>query len=298
MPALSDRTFNPGAWAKLGVVSLGLGALAGLVWLSMWAHERYVEVPHLLAQRFDDPPGHVGDSTTRISHLGALALPTLLADLDGSDPAHRSKALELLSTIKDERVVPALGRALKDKDVGVQLAAISGLARTGLASAAQQLWTALERTDDLTRLRATIALGLCGTHADAQRLLTELKKADGTDRAAMAWAAGRIERRIAHGDVHGYLRAAPVATSPEEARRIQDEIDAVRVALDAGKDVAAQASMLSELTDLDYATWDYGHQMAAQLLALGGPLALHAAGGADALAPPKPTERHLELPAR
>jgi len=298
MPALSDRTFNPKAWAKLGVVSLGLGAMAGLVWLSMWAHEHYVEVPRLLAQRFDDPPGHVGDSTTRVSHLGALAVPTLLADLDGEDPLHRSKALELLSTLKDARVVPALARGLRDADSGVQLAAISGLARTGSPDAAQPLWAVLERTDDLTRLRATIALGLCGSHGDAQRLLRDLLKAQGTDRAAMAWSAGRIERRIAHGDVHGYLRAAPTPSSPEDARRIQNEVDAVRVALDAGRDVAAQGQRLSELTDLDYATWDYGHQLAAQLLALSGPLALHAASGADVLAPPKPTERHLDLAPR
>lgn len=295
MPALSDRTFNPQAWAKLGLVAVGLAAIAGLVRLSMWAHERYVEVPRLLSQRFDDPPGHVGDMTTRISHLGTLAVPTLLADLDGKDAVHRSKALELLSTLTDPRVVPALGKSLQDKDTGVQLAAIAALARTGLPAAAEQLWPVLDRTDDLTRLRATIALGLCGTHADAQRLLTELGKAEGIDRAAQAWAAGRIERRIAHGDVHGYLRAAPVPSDNVDARRIQDEVDAARVALDAGRDIAAQAAHLSELTDLDYATWDYGHQLGAQLLALGGPLALHAAGGADALAPPKPTERHLDF---
>ena len=114
MPALSDRSFNPKAWGKLGLYAIGLIILAVLVWASSIFYEKMVENPRLLEKRFHDPVGRVGMTSTRIAHLGAEAVPTLVGDMSRGSAAERSKSLELLSGIDDPRVVPTLAQALRD----------------------------------------------------------------------------------------------------------------------------------------------------------------------------------------
>lgn len=296
MPALSDRSFNPGAWRKLFLVAVGLAGVAGLVWLSSWVHQTYVEAPRLLAKRFEDPLGRVGTTSVLVSELGPAAVPTLLQDLRSKSPAERSKAAELLSTIDDPAVAPALGKALQDGDVGVRLAALGGLARTGKTESAQHIWPMAESPEDLLRLRALVALGVVGSQADADRLLDkEFPRVQGQERYVVAWAGGRILQRLERNDPKGYVPAAPTPVSDADAERIQAEVNAVLAALDAGKDVRANAKRLDVLTDIGFGTWDVPHQVAAQVLAVNGPIALRHVGGSLEMAPPTPAASRLQL---
>jgi hypothetical protein len=293
VPALADRSFNPKAWARLGLVALGLAAVALVVWATTFWHEDAVEVPRLLEKRFEDPPGRVGNTTTRISKLGAKAVPTLVGDLKSTTVSERAKALELLSTIDDPRVVPALASALQDADTGVRLTAMAGLARTGKREAAKALWTLVENPSDLIRLRALVALGLTGGPDDAAKLLADLAKVTGHERYVQAWAAGRIHRRAVAQN--GYLPAAPDGMDDAAEQRIQGEVDTVLQALDKLEDPLGNAKKLSQLTDVAFATWDQGHQLAVQTLAVLGPLAVRRSTGESAVAAPPPTQRALDL---
>lgn len=296
MPALSDRSFNPQAWRKLALVAVGLGVLVALVVLSRQAYEAYVETPRLLDRRFDDPPGRVGMASTMVSDLKERAVPTLIADLESKDAQRRSKAVELLSSIDDPRVVPTLAKVLKDPDLGVRMAALGGLARTGKAEAAAVLWPLTETQDDFLRMRAYVAIGVVGTPADADRLLTkELPQLQGQERYVAAWAAGRILRRIELNDPKRYVPAAKNPETDEESRAMQAQVDAALAEIDAGRDLAVNAKKLDELTDLGFSTWDVSHQVSAQILAVTGPMALRRAGGAQDLAPAKVPHGKLEL---
>lgn len=295
MPALSDQTFNPTAWTRLSLVALGLSALAGLIWGSSIFYDHYVEAPRQLGRRFDDGVGRVGSSTTRIAKLGAKAVPVLLGDLDAAEPRQRSKALELLSAIEDPRVLPALALGVKDPDIGVRLAGVSGLARTGNPEAAVTLWLLADGADDFVRPRAIVALGVIGAQADADRLLLEAVKTDGGERYLLAWSAGRILRRLERMKDKGFLPAAPVPVGDADAQRIQMEVDLIKVSIDAGQDLPVHARRLNEMTDLGFATWDLSHQIAAQVLAVHGPLSVIRAHGAEEMLPPRPSQRRLEL---
>jgi HEAT repeat protein len=296
MPALSDRSFNPQAWRKLALVAVGLGVLVALILASRWAFEAYVETPRLLDRRFDDPPGRVGMASTMVADLKERAVPTLIADLASEQPQRRSKAVELLSSIDDPRVVPTLAKVLKDPDLGVRMAALGGLARTGKAEAAAVLWPLTESHDDFLRMRAYVALGVVGMPADADRLLTkELPQFQGQERYVVAWAAGRILRRIELNDPKRYVAAAKSPETDEDSQRIQAQVDAALAEIDAGRDLALNAKRLDELTDLGFSTWDVAHQVGAQVLAVTGPMSLRRAGGSRELGPTKLPQGKLEL---
>ena len=295
MPSLSDRSFNPGAWARLGLVAVGLGVVALAVWATTFWHEDAIEVPRLLDKRFEDAPGRPGSTTTRISKLGAKAVPTLVRDLASSKVTERQKALELLSTIDDPRVVPALALGLRDKDLGVQLIALAGLGRTGKPEAAAALWGLTEVPNELVRYRALVGIGLTGQQADADRLLRDLATVSGHERYVQAWAAGRILRRLANPDPKGYLPGAPVPADEADAVRLQADVDAVHAALDKLEAPRQNAMLLSERTDIAFATWDQGHQIALQVVAVNGPQAVRRGSAENVVAPPPPSRRGLEL---
>lgn len=294
MPALSDRTFNPKAWARLALIGVALLAVAGLVWASSVYHRDQIEAPRLLEQRFNDPPGRVGPSTSQVSHLGKRAVETLVDDLKSEKADERSKALELLSTIDDPRVIPALGAALGDRDLGVQVSALAGLARTRKTAGAVYVWPLLQRNDPFIRQRAMVTLGLVGSRADAEKLLKTLPEFYNLERYLLAWSAGRILRRLELGGPTGYLAPPPDPGDDEGLARIHQEVLGLHAALDALQDVRATAMRLSALTDVNFATWDYAHQISAQVIAVGGPLAL-LRGVESELTPPRPTQRRLEL---
>lgn len=303
MPALSDRSFNPKAWGKLGLYAIGLGILALLVWISARAHELYVETPQLLAKRFHDPVGQVGMTSTRIAALGEKAVPTLLEDVQKANPAQRSKSLELLSSIDDPRVIPSLAGALQDGDAGVRLTAIAGLGRTGKAAAAQALWPLVQSDDDLVRLRAIVALGLCGAEADIDKLLAAAMKVKGQERALLVWSAGRVQRRLESlkrtsdtPGVAGYVSAAPQPDTDEGVHKLQVDVDLILAEIDAGKDLKHNGVKLNELTDVGFATWNQAHQIAIQVLAVRGPeKALSPVGDALPFEPVREKPTKLEV---
>ena len=303
MPALSDRSFNPKAWGKLGLYAIGLALVATLVWASSIFFEKFVENPRLLEKRFHDPVGRVGMTSTRIAHLGADAVPTLIGDMDRGSAAERSKSLELLSGIDDPRVVPTLATALKDGDIGVRLTALAGLGRTGRPAAAAAWWPLTQTDDDLLRLRAIIALGLCGGEADVAKLVAAATAATGQERALFAWSAGRVQRRLASlkqnadkPEIAGYVAPAPAYTNDEQIHARQVDVDVLLADIDAGKDLAINGVKLNELTDVGFATWDQGHQIAIQVLAVRGPeKALAPAGDALPMEPLKPSAQKLQL---
>ncbi len=303
MPALSDRSFNPKAWGKLGLYAIGLVILAILVWASSIFFEKFVENPRLLEKRFHDPVGRVGMTSTRIAHLGKDAVPTLVGDMASNAPAERSKSLELLSGIDDPRVVPTLNGALKDRDIGVRLTALAGLGRTGKPEAAAALWPLTQSDDDLLRLRAIVALGLCGGDADVAKLVAAALATNGQERALFAWSAGRVQRRLQSlklnadkPEIAGYVPPAPEYTSDEQIHARQVDVDVLTADIDAGKDIARNGVKLNELTDVGFATWNQGHQIAIQVLAVRGPeKSLASAGDALPMEPVKPTAQKLQL---
>jgi hypothetical protein len=100
---------------------------------------------------------------------------------------------------------------------------------------------------------------------------------------------------LERNDPKGYVPAAPMPESDADAVRIQAEVDAVLAALDAGKDVRVNAKRLDTLTDIGFGTWDVPHQVAAQVLAVNGPVALRHVGGSEDMAPLKPAAGRLQL---
>ena len=309
MPALNDRSFNPQAWAKLGLYAVGLLVVLGLVWASTLVHERYVETPNLLAKRFADPVGQVGMTSTRIAALGEKAVPTLVTDIEMGAAAEKSKSLELLSGIDDARVVPTLAKALLDKDAGVRLTAMAGLGRTGKPEAAKALWPITQSDNDMERTRAIVTLGLCGGEDDVQKLLDAAAKTGGYERALFVWSAGRVQRRLAslkaaaarpegeeRTQVAGYVPAAVQPETEEGVHKLQLDIDVVLADVAAGKDLRENGVKLNELTDVGFATWNQAHQIALQVLAIRGPeRAFAMAGDALPMEPAKPSQQKLQL---
>ncbi len=300
MPALNDRSFNPTAWARLALVAVGLAGLAGIVYASIVVYQQKVENPRLLADRFADAPGTPGIATVKVVHLGAEAVPTLMGDLHGGSNDERRKATELLAQIEDPRVVPALIDALKDRDLGVQLGALAGISRTKAPEAVAAVWQLLERPDEFFRFKAIVVLGVIGEQADAEKLLQLVPKNHGHEQLLLAWAAGRIARKIERRkvDPSGFLPAATVAPDDVEEQKIQDEIEQLRGKIVAGVDLANASTRLDQLTDVGFATWDAAKQIAMQVQWVNGPLSMRAAAGADELRAPKASQRTLELKPR
>lgn len=301
MPSLSDRSSNPGSWSKMVLVAIGLGIVAGLVVASWWAYDRYVETPRLLSRRFDEPPGVVGLSSGRVSHLGAAAVPTLVQDLGDSDARRRVKALELLAAMRapgvQGQVLDGLGKGLQDSDIGVRMAAVLGLAQQRTEAAAAKLWPQLATNDEIVRTRAMVALGLVGGRTDAERLLREvMPKTRGLDRYLVAWAAGRIGRRLS--------REPPLTDNELTARKLETnedivahkaDLNKVLDAIDLGEDPSRQAARLAELTDVGFTGWNLSHQINLQVLMVSGLDAVMGVGDSSDMAPVK---QGLQLPSR
>ena len=279
MPALSDQSFNPKAYARMTLVAVVLLLLLGVLVMVYRAYQDHVEDPRMLRGRFDDPPGQTGLSSVRVRAMGERAVPTLLDDLKSNSAERRSKAMELLGSIDDPRVVPALGELVASSDVSSQLSGIAALARTGKPEAAARIWPLTQSKDDIVRVRAIVGLGLCAPFADLAKLAEQTKAAGDTDKYVWAWALGRVQRqqeRVQAGKI-GRLPAAPAPVDEADSARIQAEVDATLRLIDREPDPTAAAKKLAELTDVDYGAGDFAHAVSLQVLALGGPRQIRSA---------------------
>lgn len=289
MPSLNDQSFSAKAYLRMALVATALLLLLGSVALVIYWYQREVEGKRTLKTRFDDPPGVAGMNTAKVAALGDRAVETLLSDIRGKDVDRRYKAMEMLGAIDDPRVVPALTELANSSDLTNQLNGVAGLARTAKPEAAEQLWPLAANKDETLRLRSIVALGLCGTEADLARLEAAVPKAGDPERYLFAWSLGHVQRRIASlkAGHKGYVQPAAAPTDESEATRIQGEVDAALGLIDKGQDLRAAGKRLAELTDVNFATWDYGHQIALQVMAIGGPRQFRSARAPDAV--PQPT---------
>ncbi len=284
MPALSDQTFGPKAYARMAVVALALLAVLASLVAIYFLYQKSVEDPRMLRGRFDDPPGQAGMSTVRVAAMGERAVPTLIGDLDSHSGERRSKAMEMLGGIDDPRVIPALAGQMARGELSGQLAAMAALARTGKPEAAAHIWPLTENRNEIVRYRAWIAIGLCGGDQDQKRLIELGKTLGDTDLYVVAWAVGHLQRRtesIAAGH-KGYVRPAPDPGDEADIARVQAGVDEALQQIDKGADLVAAGKQLAELTDCDFQRSDIGHQIALQLIAIGGPRQFRGAGQQDA----------------
>lgn len=288
MPSLNDQSFTAKAYLRMALVATGLLIVLGAVVLVTYWYQREVEGERTLKSRFDDPPGVAGMNTAKVAALGDRAVETLLADIGGKDLDRRYKAMEMLGAIDDPRVVPALAQLANSDDLTNQLNGVAGLARTAKAQAAEKLWPLTASKDETLRLRSIVALGLCGAEADLARLEAASPKAGDPERYLYAWALGHLLRRLdsIKAGHNGYVQPAPQPKDEAEATRIQGEVDAALTQIDKGVGLRAAGKHLAELTDVNFATWDYGHQIALQVLAIGGPRQFRSARSPDAVPQP------------
>ncbi len=287
MPALNDRTFNKGAWARLGVVALGLLVLGGVIYVTVLIHEEYVVLPRMLSHRHKDPLGHPGQATTQIARLGGKAVGTLLADLSGDKPAAtRSKSLEILSAIDDPRVVPALVKALGDDNLGIRISALAGIARTKRPELMEKVWPLARSENAYLRHRALVTLGLLCDLKSVDALVAEANKSSGKDQLLLAWGAGYAQRRAKLKDETSE-RVRPLELKDDaHAMAVHDEVQTLRAAFrDKGVD-KAQAERLAELVTIDFGTWNLGHQISYQTVAVDGPMAVRGLARIDRVSVP------------
>jgi hypothetical protein len=287
MASLRDQSFNREAWLKLGFILMAGGVAALLIFFSVQAHHNYIEIPRLLSARHDEQVGFPGRVTTSIMQLGPEAVPTLITDLAvGVDSALRRKSIEMISGISDPRVLPALIAVLYDEDVGVRMAAISGMVRLGDPGAAASLWKALETADDWFSQRVIVAIGLVGGPAEVEPCLSRANKTTGQRRHLFAWSAGQLQRRQTERDQIGRVPPAPVPEDYDHEGRIQGQVDAALAELDAADVTAERALAFAQLTAVEYGTWNQGHQISYQTIAVNGPRVLRGIGKIDGV--PKP----------
>ena len=288
MASLYDQSFNKEAWLKLGLVAVAAGVAALLVYGSVEAHRRFVSVPHLLAERHQEPVGTPGRITTQITGLGAEAVDTLALDVrdHGQIAGHRRKSVELLSGIEDPRVLPLLGEALGDPDLGVRLAAVAGIARSGKAEGAALLWKAIETAEDWPRHRMIVALGLVAAGADIDALLKRTEATRGQDRLLFAWAAGQAQRRKTDVDQVGRVPPAAPPEDDVQELKMQDDVDMLIAKINKGTDLAASCLELARATAVEFGTWNFAHQISYQTIAVYGPMALRGTAKMEAVPMP------------
>ncbi len=111
-----------------------------------------------------------------------------LQQLRSIDWKVRSQAAEKLGESGDQRAVPALVKALEDKDRNVREAAAGALGNIGNASAVDPLLETLRDSDRSVRRSAAEALGRIGDERVIERLLPLLKDKDSDLRSAVAKA--------------------------------------------------------------------------------------------------------------
>jgi hypothetical protein len=284
MPSLRDRTYDATARKKFAIVLLFFVTLGVAFFLATQVHRDQVEVPRYIRERHSEPLGTVGMVSSQMRRYPDEAVPVLSADITGdhrvSDATKRAKSVELLGTLDHPEVIPLLGKATDDESLTVRLAAIAALARQGKPAATGPLWDVIDKAAAVERQRAIVALGLTAGDEDIARLLKRIPQANGEEQVLFGWAAGHARRRVQMqaADKDGRLAPRPTPEEPDELRKLHSRILAARARIAAGDDVEEAAQELSELTSVRFDTWDFGHQIAHQVLAVRGPRAIRALG--------------------
>lgn len=122
-----------------------------------------------------------------LKRLGPSAAGALIAALRSGDPVVRASATLALGRVGDKRALPALRRALKDRDARVRREAVFALKRLGPRAEAA-LVAALRSGDPVVRASAALALGRVG---GAGRYAARSRR-----RPKRARAGGRRSKRL------------------------------------------------------------------------------------------------------
>jgi len=293
-------------WVKALIVVLVMGVLIGGAVVSYVYHERYVETPKAVIDRHDEPVGTTGPASFNVIRQGGDSIPTLLLDLENANAKDRAKSVELLSSIKDPRVPEGLLGALRDKDLGVKLTAVTGIVRHTQLTARDEvagvrakfalaLWEASRSTSDPLRRQAIVGLGFVVDKADIEPLLAQVAERNGHDRTLFAWAAGHAARR-AEAAASGRLpEPARLPQSDEDEAAIQQEVASLLERIDLGQDLLLSSRRLSELTDVDQTLVPLAHLVQVQVIAVKGPRA-YRGSEAESLMPARPSGVAPRLP--
>ena len=145
------------------------------------------------------------------------------------------------------------------------------------------------------RHRAIVALGLVADDDNARRLLEETTKTGGYDKLLLAWAAGYALRRLELTERFAMVQPSPPYDTPEEVAQLHSAVTEVHAAIRAGKELEANARKLSELTTVNFSTWNYAHQIGFQALAVRGPTAVRGLARIERVIKPQPLLEGLKL---
>ena len=231
MASLRDRTFDRESWIRLAMVLGVLAAIGGGIYASTVAHHEFVQKPRMMKSRHTEPVGTPGMATTQITKVGTEVVPVLLQDMQPDKPLmERQKSLEMLSAIDDPRVLPILLKALGEKNIGMRLAALAGLARRGKPDSFDALWKLREEESDLLRHRCYVVLGLVAQESQIPTMLDAADKLDGTDRHLLYWAAGYTQRRQDAAKQGRFARPikAPEPENVAGEKKLRDEIKKIK----------------------------------------------------------------------
>jgi HEAT repeat protein len=124
--------------------------------------------------------------------VGSLAFDPVLAALQQPQWVARRNAAWALGALDDARAVPALMKALDDREPDVRAQAAWALGAIDDDDAMDRLTAALKDPDARVRTQAAWALGAIGDSRATAGLIGALKDVDASVRRQAAWALGVI----------------------------------------------------------------------------------------------------------
>jgi len=197
-----------------------------------------------------------------LTQAGRPAIPALLRALKDRDSHVRRAAASALGRISDPQAVPVLLQALEDRDSGVRYATAGALGEIGSPQAVPALLWALEDSDSDVRWAVADSLAEIGGPQAVPALLRALEDSDSDVRQAAAGALGEI------GDSQAV--SALLRTLEDRDRRVRE---AAARALERMGDPQAVPALLRALED---SNWGVRQAAAEALGQMGDPRAVPA----------------------